>query len=63
MITSQKKYKKYTFKLLKGNYLKNFKKKVNLIFINNVLHHLSDKEIIETFNFFKKNLKKKPKFL
>ena len=51
----------YKFRVLKKNYLKNYEKKINFIFINNVLHHLTDKQIINTFIFFKKNLKKKNK--
>jgi SAM-dependent methyltransferase len=56
---SKKNNKKYKYKVLKGNYLKGFEKKINLIFINNVLHHLTDKQIIDTFSFFKKNLRNK----
>ena len=50
------------FIFLKKNYLKNYENKINFIFINNVLHHLTDKQIINTFIFFKKNLKKKQDF-
>ena len=56
---SRKKNKKYKYRILKKNYLKGFEKKINLIFINNVLHHLTDKQVSDTFLFFKKNLKKK----
>ena len=55
---SNKKNKGYKFKILKNDYLKGFEKKVNLIFVNNVLHHLTDKEILETFAYFKKKLNK-----
>ncbi len=58
---SKNKNKKYKFRILKNNYLKGFEKKINLIFINNVLHHLSDKQITQTFSFFKKRLQKKTK--
>ena len=49
----------YNFKTLKNNYLKGFEKKINLIFINNVLHHLTDKQIFDAFYFFQKKLGKK----
>ena len=55
---SNKKNKGYKFKILKNDYLKGFEKKVNLIFVNNVLHHLTDKQILETFAYFKKKLNK-----
>lgn len=61
LITSRKKYKHYNFILLKNNYLKKYKKKINAIFINNVLHHLTDKQIQNTFLFFKKHLDPKVK--
>ena len=38
------------------------KKKITAVFINNVLHHLTNKEIDEMFNFFKTKLNKKVKF-
>lgn len=56
---SKKNNKKYKYRLLKDNYLRGYEKKINLIFINNVLHHLTDKQIIDTFSFFEKNLKKR----
>ena len=55
--TSKKRNSKHTFKLLKKNYLKGYENKIDYIFINNVLHHLTDEQILETFNFFKKKLK------
>ena len=59
--TSKIRNSKHTFKLLKKNYLRGYENKIDYIFINNVLHHLTDEEILETFNFFKKKLKKKIK--
>ena len=59
--TSKKRNSKHTFKLLKKNYLKGYENKIDYIFINNVLHHLTDDQIFETFVFFKKTLKKKIK--
>tara|TARA_B100001057_G_scaffold283490_1_gene283854 strand:+ start:80 stop:715 length:636 start_codon:yes stop_codon:yes gene_type:complete len=58
---SRKNKPNYKFRILKNNYLQNFEKKINLIFINNVLHHLTDKQISETFLFFKKKLNRKTK--
>ena len=59
--TSKIRNSKHTFKLLKNNYLRGYENKIDYIFINNVLHHLTDEQILETFNFFKKKLKKKIK--
>ena len=59
--TSKIRNSKHTFKLLKENYLRGYENKIDYIFINNVLHHLTDDQILETFNFFKKKLKKKIK--
>ena len=59
--TSRIRNSKHTFKLLKKNYLKGYENKIDYIFINNVLHHLTDDQIFETFTFFKKTLKKKIK--
>lgn len=56
---AKKNNKKYKYRVLKDNYLRGFEKKINLIFINNVLHHLTDEQIIDTFSFFKNNLKKR----
>ena len=58
---SKKKNKKHKFRILKNDYLKGYEKKIDLIFINNVLHHLNDKQITQTFSFFKKKLQKKTK--
>jgi|TARA_Y100000389_G_C17387212_1_gene477754 SAM-dependent methyltransferase len=56
---SRKKNKKYKYRVIENDYLKNYENKIDLIFINNVLHHLTDKQILETFSFFSKKLKKK----
>lgn len=56
VLAAKKKYKNYRFRLLKNDYLKKYEKKISLIFINNVLHHLTDEQIRETFNFFRKKL-------
>ncbi len=57
--TSKKKNPKHNFRLLKDNYLKGYENKINFIFINNVLHHLTDDQIIKTFIFLKKKLRKR----
>lgn len=51
----------YKFLILKNDYLKGYEKKINTVFINNVLHHLTDMQINETISYFKKKLKKKTK--
>ena len=60
---SKKNYPDYEFKILKNDYLKGYEKKIDIIFINNVLHHLTDNQINNTITYFKKKLKKKTKFL
>ena len=52
---------KYNFRILDKNYLAGFENKINLIFINNVLHHLTDKQIFDTFYYFQKKLNKNTK--
>ena len=59
---SREKNKNYKFRILENDYLEGFEKKINLIFINNVLHHLSDDQILKTFSYFKKKLKSKTEF-
>jgi len=59
--TSKKKYKNYDFKVLNDDCLNGYKNKINSIFINNVVHHLSDAQIEEAFNFFRKKLSPKTK--
>ena len=51
----------YKFKILENDYLESHKDKIDLIFINNVLHHLTDKQINKTISYFKIKLKKKTK--
>ena len=53
----------YKFLEFKSEKIKNYKNKINVVFINNVLHHMSNVQISNTFTFFKKNLKKNTKFL
>lgn len=55
---SKKRNVKHKFRLLKDDYLKGLENKINFIFINNVLHHLTDEQIMMTFSFFKKKLNK-----
>jgi len=59
--TSKKKYKNYNFKVLNDDCLHEYKNKINSIFINNVMHHLSDRQIEKAFTFFKKKLSPKTK--
>ena len=56
---SKIKNQKYRYIILEKDYLRGYERKINLIFINNVLHHLSDKQILDTFSYFKKKLGKK----
>ena len=56
---SKIKNQKYRYRILEKDYLRGYERKINLIFINNVLHHLSDKQILDTFSYFKKKLGKK----
>lgn len=60
--TAKQKYKKYNFKVLNENCLNGYKNKITAVFINNVIHHLSDQQINAMFVFFKKKLSKKIKF-
>ena len=60
---AKKKNKQYKFKILKKDYLRGYKKKISLVFINNVLHHLTDNQVKQTFKYFKNNLNKKTKLL
>ena len=59
---SRTKNREYNYRILDNDYLKGYEKKINLIFINNVLHHLSDNQILETFSYFKKKLSNKTEF-
>ncbi len=58
---SKKRNLKHKFRLLKNDYLKGYENKINFIFINNVLHHLTDEQILSVFSFFKRKLNKKVK--
>ncbi len=55
--------KGYKFLNIKDKKIKKFKNKINAIFINNVLHHMSDNETDYAFRFLKKNSKKGTKLL
>jgi len=61
LLISKKRNSQHKFRLLKNDYLKGYENKINYIFINNVLHHLTDKQIFDAFAFFKKKLNKKIK--
>ena len=43
--------------------LKNYKNRINAILINNVIHHLNNKQIENNFLFLKKNCKKNTSIL
>ena len=60
---SKIKNQKYRYRILEKDYLRGYERKINLIFINNVLHHLSDKQILDTFSYFKKARKKTELFI
>ena len=43
--------------------IRRYKKHINSILINNVIHHLSDDQVSSTFNFIRNHSKKKSKIL
>ena len=55
--------KGYKFLELKNKKVTKFKNKINAVFINNVLHHMSDNQINLALQFLKKNSKKNTKLL
>jgi SAM-dependent methyltransferase len=55
--------KGYKFLELKDKKVTKFKNKINAVFINNVLHHMSDNQINLALQFLKKNSKKNTKLL
>ncbi len=55
--------KGYKFLELKDKKVTKFKNKINAIFINNVLHHMSNNQINLALQFLKKNSKKNTKLL
>jgi SAM-dependent methyltransferase len=61
VLASKKKYKNYNFRLLNKYCLDGYKNKINIILINNVMHHLSDAQIEQAFFFFKRKLRPKTK--
>jgi SAM-dependent methyltransferase len=63
IIRAKKINKNYIFFELQDKKISNYKNRVNAIFINNVLHHMSDNQVSRTLKFLKKNSKKNSKFL
>ena len=63
IINAQKINKDYKFYNFDQNNIKKYKKDINAILINNVIHHLSDKQVRDSFNYIRKNSKKKSKIL
>jgi len=55
--------KSYKFLELKDKKVTKFKNIINTVFINNVLHHMSDNQINLALQFLKKNSKKNTKLL
>ena len=55
--------KGYKFLELKDKKVTKFKNKINAVFINNVLHHMSDNQINLALQFLKKNSKKNTRLL
>lgn len=63
-IKSAKKINKgYSFFDLQDKKIINYKNKIDTVFINNVLHHMSNNQIDRALKFLKKNSKKNTKFL
>ena len=58
IIRAKKINKNYIFFELQDKKISNYKNRVNAIFINNVLHHMSDNQVSRTLKFLKKILKK-----
>ena len=63
IIRAKKINKNYIFFVFQDKKISNYKNRVNAIFINNVLHHMSDNQVSRTLKFLKKNSKKNSKFL
>ncbi len=55
--------KGYSFFDLQDKKIINYKNKIDTVFINNVLHHMSNNQIDRALKFLKKNSKKNTKFL
>ena len=55
--------KGYIFLSLKRSEIKKFRKKTNAVLINNVLHHMNDREILESLSMIKANSQRKTKIL
>ncbi len=63
-ITNAKKInKQYKFMSFEDKNIRRYKKHINSILINNVIHHLSDDQVSSTFNFIRNHSKKKSKIL
>jgi len=61
---AKSRYSKYNFFNFEEKFiLKNYKNKINGILINNVIHHLNNKQIENNFLFLKKNCKKNTSIL
>ena len=61
IISAKKINKKYKFANFDSKDIKKYN--FNSILINNVIHHLSDKQVKDSFKFLRKNSKKKSKIL
>jgi len=61
IINAKKINRKYIFASFDSKEIKNYN--INSILINNVIHHLSDKQVKDSFRFLRKHSKKKSKIL
>lgn len=61
IISAKKINRKYKFTGFDSKDIKKYN--INSILINNVIHHLSDKQVKDSFRFLRKNSKKKSKIL
>ena len=61
IISAKKKNRKYKFTDFDSKDIKKYN--INSILINNVIHHLSDKQVKDSFRFLRTNSKKKSKIL
>ena len=63
LLRAKKINKGYKFLELEDKKIRKFKSKINAVFINNVLHHMSDDQINSALQFLKENSKKNSKLL
>lgn len=56
---ARNKHPSYIFDNFKGNKINKYKKKINSILINNVIHHLSVDDVKKVFSYLKMKTKKK----